>query len=258
MSNEAFVDVTWRGLEVGKRVKLHGIHPGDGYLDHATPMPVGTLLSIKTDDGLEFSATVTRVHEQVGGTNESPGMQIAPSLEGAAKAWWKTRAEALPAPVVVAAPDLAPTPAASPAAVLAAAAGNGNKHDPRADIVARSTLTMSTVEVQRALAAMKADDADDRDAGTTDVMEAVDPATIEGLAGETDDDGIVDDGKRTSVMSAVDVSAIVEATETETSGAVNGDDGGNGTDDGPTGDGPAAAGTGKKRRGKRSKRGTSG
>jgi hypothetical protein len=217
--SEAFVDVTWRGLEVGKRVKLHAIHPGDAYIDHATPMPVGTVLAIRTDEGLEIAATVTRVHEQVGGSNEVPGMTVAP---------------------------------VSPAALAAA-------EDPRASIVAKPTLTMSTVEVQRAMAAAGAV-TEEQDAGRTEVMSAVDAATIEALAAsaeEPTDPRLVDDGRNTMVMSAVDVNAIVEAAEAEADVS-----GGNGTGEEPSSDdagstrpGMGAGAGGKKKRGKRGKRG---
>jgi hypothetical protein len=245
--SEAFVDVMWRGLEVGKRVKLHAIHAADAYIDHSTPMPVGTVLSLKTDDGLEIAATVTRVHEQVGGSNEVPGMQVKPDLAGAAATWWKARAEAAPpAPVNV-------------AALAAAAVPAGD--DPRASIVAKPTLTMSTVEVERALAAVKGTVTDEADASNTEVMAAVDPATLAALADETGDTGdskLVDDGKRTMVMSAVDVSAIVEQADAESdvTGPMNGGNGGNGHNDEPSVDDPGGSGArGKnKRRGKRNKR----
>jgi hypothetical protein len=268
--SEAFVDVTWRGLEVGKRVKLHAIHPGDAYIDHATPMPVGTVLAIRTDEGLEIAATVTRVHEQVGGSNEVPGMQVKPALAGAAAEWWKARAEEAPVaspvpvmvtpPVVVTPPVMVtpPEPATqvtvapvSPAALAAA-------EDPRASIVAKPTLTMSTVEVQRAMAAAGAV-TEEQDPGRTEVMSAVDAATIEALAAsaeEPTDPRLVDDGRNTMVMSAVDVNAIVEAAEAEADVS-----GANGTGEEPSSDDAGStrpgmgAGAGKKKRGKRGKRG---
>ncbi|HUQ03452.1 MAG TPA: hypothetical protein VM261_13215 [Kofleriaceae bacterium] len=256
--SEAFVDVTWRGLEVGKRVKLHAIHPGDAYIDHSTPMPVGTVLQLKTDEGLEIAATVTRVHEQVGGTNEVPGMQVKPTLAGAAAAWWKERAEAAPPPPVTPVTPVTPVAVAplSPATLAAA-------DDPRASIVAKPTLTMTTVEVERAMAAVKGEVAEDLDAGSTEVMAAVDPALLEAIAvEERSDPNLVDDGKRTMVMSAVDVNAIVEAAEADAdvSGGVNG----NGTGEEPSSDDAGASGSrgsgsgsgsGKKKRGKGKRRG---
>lgn len=240
--SEAFVDVTWRGLEVGKRVKLHAIHAGEAYIDHTTPMPVGTVLALETDDGVEIAATVLRVHEQVGGTNEVPGMQIKPDLSGAAAQWWDARREPSPAPAVPrTTTDSQPPPMG----------------DPRESIVAKPTLTMSTVEVQRALAAVKGEVEDESDAGNTEVMSAVDPALLEAIAAEEKaDPRLVDDGRSTMVMSAVDVNAIVEASDesADVTGPMNG---GNGHGEEPSSDDAGASGSragGKKKRGKRNKR----
>lgn len=247
--SEAFVDVSWRGLEVGKRVKLHAVHAADAYLDHGTPMPVGTVLSIRTDEGLEIAATVVRVHEQVGGSTEVPGMQVVPrELAGEAQAWWAARVEAsaAPPPPVVVQPPPVVVPEPAPAPVP----------DPRAEITSRPTLTMSTVELERAMAAAAAGNTD---ASRTEVMAAVtDPeAAVDGVVvTSASDDGLVDDGRRTTVMSAADISAVVEAAETETSGPVGGEDDGPSTD-GPSGEGNgngAAAGGKRKRGGRRSKK----
>jgi hypothetical protein len=258
--SEAFVDVMWRGLEVGKRVKLHAIHPADAYIDHATPMPVGTVLSLKTDEGLEIPVTVLRVHEQVGGSTETPGMSVKPLLAdvgAAAATWWDQRREvprARPEPDTGPPPMGTPAPALSPAALAAA-------DDPRAAIVAKPTLTMSTVEVERALKAVKGAVEDEADAGNTEVMSAVDPALLEAIAvEERGDPGLVDDGKRTMQMSVADVNAIVEAADesADVTGPMNG---GNGHGDEPSSDDAGASGSrasGKKRRGKRNKRGTQG
>lgn len=246
--SEAFVDVTWRGLEVGKRVKLHAIHAGEAYIDHSTPMPVGTVLALKTDEGLEIAVTVLRVHEQVGGTNEVPGMQIKPHLSGAAAQWWDARREPAPAPAVPRTiTDSQPPPMG----------------DPRESIVAKPTLTMSTVEVERALKAVKGEVDEESDAGNTEVMTAVDEATLAAIAASSDeptDPRLVDDGRRTMQMSVADVNAIVEATDdsADVTGPMNG---GNGHGDEPSSDDAGASGSragGKKKRGKRNKRGTQG
>jgi hypothetical protein len=253
--SDAFVDVSWRGLEVGKRIKLHAVHPaelGGAYLDHGTPMPVGTALMIRTDEGLEIAATVVRVHEQVGGSTEVPGMQVVPkALEGEAKAWW-SKLELPPSPAPAAAPVPVPVPASPPPSPPS---------DPRAEITNRPTLTMSTVEMERALAAAGAPV--NSDASRTELMPAINSDTLDGVVVDTTavDDGLVDDGRRTMAMSAIDISAIVEAGESETSGPIGN---GNGDDDGPSGDGPSGDGSGdpgasssnnkKRGRGKRNKR----
>jgi len=49
--NESFVDLTYRGLSLGRRIKLTQVRPSSGYLELPSPMPVGTLVAISTDDG---------------------------------------------------------------------------------------------------------------------------------------------------------------------------------------------------------------
>lgn len=90
--NESFVDLTYRGLSLGRRIKLTQVRPSSGYLELPSPMPVGTQVAIATDDGVRFDATVVWIHEQVAGADRTPGMVVLPEL-GAdpAAAWWKAR-----------------------------------------------------------------------------------------------------------------------------------------------------------------------
>jgi hypothetical protein len=90
--SEAFVDVTYRGLEVGRRLKLTQVGPSTAYLEHGTPMPVGAQVELAVDGGLTIPAVVLRVHEQVAGAELAPGMRVrAAALEGAAAGWWQER-----------------------------------------------------------------------------------------------------------------------------------------------------------------------
>jgi hypothetical protein len=90
MGQDAFVDVAYRGLEVGRRLKLHDVGPNTGYLEHGAPMPVGSGLVMRTDDGLSIPVVVIRVHEQVAGADMAPGMRIrAEALDGAEANWWQ-------------------------------------------------------------------------------------------------------------------------------------------------------------------------
>ncbi len=89
---ESFVDLTYRGLALGRRIQLTEVRPATAFVELATPMPVGTQVAIVTDDGLALDATVTWIHEQVTGSDRAPGMVIAPALAAeAAAAWWKAR-----------------------------------------------------------------------------------------------------------------------------------------------------------------------
>ncbi|HLL25404.1 MAG TPA: hypothetical protein VK427_24880 [Kofleriaceae bacterium] len=101
---ESFVDLSYRGLALGRRIKLTAVRPTTGYLELPMPMPVGTHVSIVTDDGIALDAVVTGIHEQVGGSDRMPGMIVKPMLEGEAEAsWWQAR---------VALPDDAPAASA--------------------------------------------------------------------------------------------------------------------------------------------------
>lgn len=90
MAGEVFVDVTYRGLELGRRLKLREVGPSTAYLEHGTPMPVGAEVVLATDEGLSIPVTVVRVHEQVAGAEMPPGMRVQVSgLDGTAAGWWR-------------------------------------------------------------------------------------------------------------------------------------------------------------------------
>ena len=89
---ESFVDLTYRGLSLGRRIRLCHVRPSTGYLEIPAPMPVGTQIAITTEDGLAFDATVTAVQEPIAGSERTPGMTVAPALTGErAAAWWSAR-----------------------------------------------------------------------------------------------------------------------------------------------------------------------
>jgi hypothetical protein len=90
--SESYVDLSYRGLPLGRRIKLAQVRPSTAYLELPTPMPVGTTVSIHSDDGMVLEALVRELHEQVGGSDRAPGMTIAPTLkDDAALAWWHAR-----------------------------------------------------------------------------------------------------------------------------------------------------------------------
>jgi len=90
--SESYVDLSYRGLPLGRRIKLAQVRPSTAYLELPTPMPVGTTVSIHSDDGMVLEALVRDLHEQVGGSERAPGMTIAPTLkDDAALAWWHAR-----------------------------------------------------------------------------------------------------------------------------------------------------------------------
>jgi hypothetical protein len=118
---DRFVDVRYRGLEVGRGLKLRDVSTDGAYLEVPLPMPVGSPIEIALDDGTRVPAVVATVHEQVGGSSVPPGMRVRPPSRG--EAWWRDQPAPLPvvaaaAPVVidVSAPESsAPVPVPPPA-----------------------------------------------------------------------------------------------------------------------------------------------
>lgn len=195
--SESFVDLSYRGLALAKRIKLTQVRPGTGYLELPTPMPVGTTLGIATDDGVLLEAVVAEVHEQVGGATRPPGMVVRPNLaHGAAESWWKARV-ALPAEVeIVDKVDKAPPPA---------------------DADGKVTVTSPRMSGQVAVPELV------DDGHNTAVMEAVDPSAPDKVVADVPDvpppqdatSNLVDDGKRTVAMDAVDLAALGLAPPSE-------------------------------------------
>ncbi len=224
--SESFVDLTYRGLALGRRVKLTQVRPSAGYLELPTPMPVGTAISIVTDDGVTFDARVTQIHEQVATPTQSgpvttatapaappriPGMLVEPTLASdAARDWWKTHTTL---------PELAPTPA-SPAGTR----GKATTVRPRTHTIPEpmrgdettdsgpppeppTSPTAPSQPIQVLIAKPKAQRSlEDELAAAAAVVS--DPAIQ--LSGEHRLPEIVDDGKRTVVMDAVDPELIAQ------------------------------------------------
>ncbi len=185
--SESFVDLSYRGLALGKRIKLTQVRPAAGYLEMPTPMPVGTTIGITTDDGVLLEAMVAEVHEQVSGSDKTPGMLVTPKLEAdAARTWWKQRVTVV----------------------------ETEKPLPQADADGKVTLT----------ARPKSDTAVPElvdDGRNTAVIEIIDERVAAEAALETSDSNlprisdelvaqnpIVDDGKRTMMMPAMDLEAL--------------------------------------------------
>lgn len=182
---ESFVDLTYRGLSLGRRVKLADVRPTTGYVEAPAPMPVGTQIAIITDDTVALDAVVVAVHEQVAGSERPPGMVLKPRLDGeAAKAWWQQRVSLPEAdkPAPAQPPPVPPPIPQKPVVVVSRRMTNPGMGVP--DLV---------------------DDGQD-----TGVMDAVDPAAVEivAVAPEPTPPPIVDDGKKTVAMNAVDLAAL--------------------------------------------------
>jgi hypothetical protein len=196
---ESFVDLTYRGLQLGRRIKLTQVRPTTAYLEVPTPMPVGTAIAILTDDTVALEAMVIEIHEQVGGSDRPPGMVVKPKLEDkAAKKWWQDR---------VALPELdkKQVPAT-----------------PQPPVVATVMPKRPSRDTQVYSAVPEAVEGQD-----TAVMEAVDPSadrsadpsaqppaepTIDPLVADPparlSNPNLQDDGKSTTMMDAVDLAAL--------------------------------------------------
>lgn len=228
---ESYVDLQYRGLPLARRVKLTSVRPREGYVEMAAPMPVGTAIRLATDEGVAIDARVIAVTEQPASAPDAPppGMQIEPVLDGAAGSWWAVRValpDAPPAPkrmviqatqpVAIPAAVLAPPPpsntALAPAAPHVAAGPPAGKREP--------TLldTMATIPMP-----VIGDDELEADQGKrTVVMDAVVAEELLELVAADSNPRmppvIVDDGQRTQVMEAVDLSAL--GLDTNASGSL--------------------------------------
>jgi hypothetical protein len=169
----SFVDLSYRGLALARRVKLTQVRPSTGYVEMPAPMPVGTQIAITTDDGMSIDAVVTEIHEQVGGATQTPGMLVQPTLAGAAADWWKAR---------VVAPDPPKMEAGGPAAT---AEDDLRRTDP---------MVPTTIVGRRMTGEIAVPEVVD-DGNNTAVMDAVEVP-------------VEDDGKRTTMMDAVDLAAL--------------------------------------------------
>ncbi len=234
---DVFVDVSYLGLDLGRRSKLTAVAASEAYLELANPMPVGTELDITAEGGVRFGVVVRAIHEQVAGAERPPGMAIEPVLPAeaeAARAWWGQHAAAaasqprrtreLTSTEAKEAREIAerivrqtgqppldepgrPTramPAQEVAAVVEAAAS--------ADVTEAVVSLPAAPDVAPAPApapaqALAESAVDDR---PTTAMDVVDPALLPGL--DAGSDGLVDDGRRTVAMDAVDPALLAELT----------------------------------------------
>lgn len=244
---ESFVDLTYRGLALGRRIKLTQVRPTTGYLELPMPMPVGTAIAIATDEGVTLDAVVVQIHEQVGGSDRVPGMTVKPALgAGAASSWWQARV-ALPEesdpkgptrerPITVR-PRTHTVPAPRPDAadsqpmstevtatkemsVFVAEQAPKEPAPLSTEVTATKELSVYVAEqpVPQAAEAPPKRQLQEEDAKRTMIMSAVDQemlakltssdGEVEHLVRRTGEHDVVDDGLRTTVMDAVDPSAL--------------------------------------------------
>lgn len=232
--SESFVDLSYRGLALGKQIKLTQVRPGTGFLELPTPMPVGSTIGITTEDGLVLEAVVAEVHEHVGGSERVPGMLVKPTLDAsAADAWWKARAD-LPAAKVT-----KKTPAAD-------AGGNVTIKSPR---MTGEVAVPSVVDDGHVTAVM---DAVGLDNGPVDTLIADVPIhDTDPVMPALPRDGAMREESSTTMMDAVDLAALGLASPSGQMAAVNPDDyvdDGADKPDSPDASGPAGKAKKKRKR----------
>ncbi len=247
---ESFVDLTYRGLSLGRRIKLTQVRPTSGTLELPSPMPVGTHVTIATDEGFTFDATVSGVREQVAGSDRTPGMVVVPALAGdPALSWWEARValpdEEKPKPrpsrnrPVTVKPRAQTAPSPPPPEVtieevptvvqdldaLVASAAGIEPPRPAAEPGGRPTTVMSTLDQEML-----------KQLTRSSAAEPVTPSV---------EHAVVDDGQKTMLMTAIDPAAlgldpgVLGASD---GAAASGDPGGNEDTDGLDADEAGGAG----------------
>ncbi len=207
--SESFVDLSYRGLALGKRIKLTQVRPATGYLEIPTPMPVGTTIAIATDDGVQLEATVAEIHEQVGGSDKAPGMLVKPNLvESAADAWWRSRATSAAEPR---AEKSAPPADADGKVTLLSPRMTGEQAIPEVMDDGKNTAVMSVID-DGSRSRSKSDTM--ADMPTNPVRPALDirdtDPTFKPPVTDSNPNlpAVQDDGKSTMMMDAVDLAAL--------------------------------------------------
>lgn len=223
MASEQRVDVSYRGLEVGRGLQLSHVGPRTAYLALDAPMPVGSELQLAVTDGPRITVRVLRVQEHARVLEHAgelpPGMRLGViGLDEEARAWWEalvTEADpVIPEPAGGHASPAAPEVESEPAAEGAAAG---------AEAAAAEGAAAEAAETESAgIEAAETEAAAGAEAAGTEAAETVAAETesvgIEAAgAGDTDDGeaGAADaaGGRRartTEVMSASEIDAIVQ------------------------------------------------
>lgn len=223
--SESFVDLSYRGLALARRIKLTQVRPSSGYLEMPTPMPVGTTLGIATDDGVLLEAVVTEIHEQIGGGDKVPGMLVRPNLTIEAQdAWWRSRI-ALPEPKAES--KEAPPADADGKVTLVSPRMSGQAAIPELMDDGRDTGVMDAVDMEAAAAAEAS--ASGSRASTEIDTEVADLPPDTGPRAPRDTLAIpmgtsTDEGPRTTAMDAVDLAALGLETSSDSLPVVKAED----------------------------------
>lgn len=252
---ESFVDLTYRGLSLGRRIKLTEVRPSSGTLELAIPMPVGTHVAVTTDDGVTFDATVSWVYEQVTGSDRAPGMVVVPVLAAElASAWWRAR---------VALPDEdRPKPRAPRGRPLTLRPRSNTEPAPPPEGAITEEVPTSIAELHaRVHAAARVEPSRPAAAPPgpgerlTTVMNALEQQELAQLTRKHDDEAamrrtgdhdVIDDGRKTAIMTRLDPAELDRdpAMDTQEDAAADTHDDGADGDDGEAGEVSGEGGAG--------------
>lgn len=256
---ESFVDLGYRGLTLGRRVKLSQVRPSSGYLETPAPMPVGTAIVIATDEGHAIEAKVLSIHEQTGGSDKAPGMTVAPELAGEAiEAWWharvsypdEPRASTTELPVVS-------RTSSKPITVRPRTHTLPEDVPPISELVAAAARDIEPMNANTDRMPVIKDEPGDK---ATMIMPAVDQELLEELtrpSGEieqlvrtTGEHDVIDDGRQTTIMDAIDPALLaqLDAGNSGSFSAVDDDSNGNSNGSGPINGDDKKAGKKKRKR----------
>lgn len=121
MAEGLFVDVHYQGIPLGTRLQFDDVAAASAYLHSPAPMPVGTILILDPEVDAELTVRVTRVSEQIAGSERPAGMFVAPhELSFRAQTRWDQWAQGKAA---ASPPAEAPV---NPGVIGAGADGNGH------------------------------------------------------------------------------------------------------------------------------------
>ncbi|CAN5383107.1 hypothetical protein BH11MYX1_BH11MYX1_06730 [soil metagenome] len=200
-SSAHYVDLSYRGLVLGRRVKLTQVRPSTGYLELGAPMPVGTAIGLTAEDGTVIEATVTEVREQIANSDAVAGMTIRPRLEGQVAAWWKAKAEL---------PDVVKVEAAPQIGIVRSKRSSTSGGVPELMDDGRNTAVQEAIDPGTLAEPIDApiDAPGEKDTQVIAVVEAPVRESHPTRATMATMAAIVDDGKRTVAMDAVDLVAL--------------------------------------------------
>lgn len=218
MVSEQRVDVSYRGLEVGRGLPLSHVGPRTAYLALDAPMPVGSELQLAATDGPRITVRVLRVQEHAG--ELPPGMRLGViGLEEEARTWWEalvTEADpVIPEPAGGHALSAAPEDEREPGASAARDAAGSEAAAVEAAQTESAETESAGGDAAAGTEAAESEAAGSDAAAGSEAARAADPDDAEADAAEAAG------GRRaraTEVMSAAEIEAIVQDAAGEPGG----------------------------------------